>query len=151
MTAYAELLHIRALKRDPLYLTKRMRCLLERQFYDYQTNVKIGAEQVAASMDKGLTSPYDVVRSGAQGFERPTEDMALEYARLNKQYLWARVVENVFVKFRFKAEYDIMMRLYTDGDSIEDILNDISSSTFYWQRDSWLNLALNWAIEYRLL
>lgn len=132
-------------------LTRRLRNLIEWHFYNYNADAAMYAEQAQDIIDAALTANYSGVGGGC-GVGNPTESKALKLLEYGGERTWFTVVKNTFNAFRFRDHYPIMQALYIERRSLKDILCDgIWETTFYRWRDEWLEWALKWAQDFRLL
>ena len=123
-------------------LTRRLRNLIEWHFYNYNADAAMYAEQAQDIIDAALTANYSGV-GGVCGVGNPTESKALKLLEYGGERTWFTVV---------KDHYPIMQALYIERRALKDILCDgIWETTFYRWRDEWLEWALKWAQDFRLL
>lgn len=133
-------------------LDKRAKRQIEWAFKNYAANKALGDEQVAEIAESGLTVNWDNIACGG-GIGNPTEQKALRLMERAKQYLWAKVVENTKVAFRFEAVYDTLVDVYEKKKKHLEVMlaREIPESTYFYRLDKALDFAYMWAFEYKLV
>jgi hypothetical protein len=138
-------------------LTTRIRKQLEWHFYNREADLAIRDDEIKSVAESGLTVDYSRVGSGGKRGGSPTESKAIKIAALKAGGDWATVVDNTFNAYKFLPEFDAMVALYVENKSFKEIIKNgknergLNSSTFWYWRDKWLETALSWAREYKLL
>lgn len=133
-------------------MDKRAKRQIEWAFRNYEANKALGEEQRRDIAESGLTVNWDKITCG-RGVGNPTEAKAMRMLENAKQYLWAEVVRNTLIAFKFEAVYEILNDVYKKNKRHLDVMieREIPESTYFYRLDKALDYAYMWALEYDLL
>ena len=137
-------------------MNRNIRRQIEWHFYNYTADEKLYQEKVKDIVETGLTANYDKIGRSIK-IADPTPNKAIQLSKFSPDRSWAAVVRNTFNTYRFEAEYDVMVELYINKKRYSEIIKSKSNKygiperTFFYWRDRWLNTALMWAKEFKLL
>ena len=137
-------------------MNRNIRRQIEWHFYNYTADEKLYQEKVKDIVETGLTANYNKIGHSTK-IGDPTQNKAIQLSKLSPDRNWAAVVRNTFNTYRFEAEHDVMVELYINKKRYSEIIKSKSNKygiperTFFYWRDRWLNTALMWAKEFKLL
>ena len=136
-------------------MKKKHKQIIEWNFLNYQSNLKLGAQQVNEICTSGLAQQYDLVGGGGQS--DPTYKNFIKLQEHAKNYLWAKVVENTLARFRFTDSYEIIVERFMKPKnkrlSYLQILQmlHMSENTYERRRSTIYEYAYKVSKEYKLL
>lgn len=136
-------------------LNTRIRKLIEWHFYNYEADKSLIKEKEEDITYANLTVNMTPSMGHSNKTSDPTAWKAEKLFELGRD--WSAVVRNTFTAFKFEPEYDIMVDLYVKKMRYAEIIKSdknkygLNERTFFYWRERWLEVALMWANEFKLM
>lgn len=126
---------------------------IEWHFKNYKAVLAAGAQQIQGLIDKGLIANYGGLNVSG-GPSNSFEDKIIEYVDLTREYLWAKVVENVCTAFEFEVQRDVIRDKFENKMEYKELVIKYGNgheTVYKYRYDKIIFLAYEWAIKFRLL
>ena len=132
-------------------MTKQQRTV-DRELYNYKSNMKKAAEYVASHAFDNFSVDYSAPRVKSSLQNAPERRLVVEIGEAERAWKWCKVFELTFNKFRWEKKDELMQKKYIEKKHPECISRELHidrSTYFRWLEEVRLT-AFQWAFELKL-
>ena len=133
-------------------MNKQQRRIVERELYNYRSNMKKAAEYVASHAFDNFGVDYAAPRVKTSSQNSSERRIVDEIDEAERAWKWCKVFELTFNKYRWEKKDELMQKKYIEKKHPECISRELHidrSTYFRWLEEVRLT-AFQWAFELKL-